>query len=377
MTAAISFPIASPAPPTATTKATPTPTAIPTATAACKRRRRRRRPAPLGRGASDDCFACAKKNLVCDRRRPYCEQCLDAGTECSGYKTRLTWGVGVASRGKLRGLSLPVAKTKAEVQTEQQRIPAVKHEESTAASSSAPGSGLAPGFVYDSLPTPESIEALMMSWGWQEEQQYQNQPQTQFQPDSRSHSPYHVQCPPSPVIFQDGYTSHNPFSAPRLSVSSSCSSYLSVSPSTCTFPPTPLSSSLSSSSLPGSASFAAAYSPTVAYGSANSGSASMMADSGVDMAEAMLEAKMLEGCGDLPLQLRMSLGQTSELVPADLYGPLGGLGNYTDFGGLIMDDQHLVSSLDAIGRTQTESRVYTQPQPRPRCYPTDHAYYMG
>lgn len=31
--------------------------------------------------------------------------------ECSGYKTQLTWGVGVASRGKLRGLSLPVAKS--------------------------------------------------------------------------------------------------------------------------------------------------------------------------------------------------------------------------------------------------------------------------
>lgn len=30
------------------------------------------------------------------------------GRECSGYKTTLTWGVGVASRGKLRGQKLPV-----------------------------------------------------------------------------------------------------------------------------------------------------------------------------------------------------------------------------------------------------------------------------
>jgi hypothetical protein len=36
-------------------------------------------------------------------------QCLDQGKDCSGYKTTLTWGVGVASRGKLRGLSLPIA----------------------------------------------------------------------------------------------------------------------------------------------------------------------------------------------------------------------------------------------------------------------------
>jgi len=33
------------------------------------------------------------------------------GKECSGYRTQLTWGVGVASRGKLRGLSLPVLNT--------------------------------------------------------------------------------------------------------------------------------------------------------------------------------------------------------------------------------------------------------------------------
>ena len=32
------------------------------------------------------------------------------GKDCSGYRTTLTWGVGVASRGKLRGMSLPVAR---------------------------------------------------------------------------------------------------------------------------------------------------------------------------------------------------------------------------------------------------------------------------
>lgn len=73
-----------------------------------QRKRRRRAPAS---GASDDCFACVKRNTKCDRRRPYCSQCLEVGKECSGYKTQLTWGVGVASRGKLRGLSLPVARS--------------------------------------------------------------------------------------------------------------------------------------------------------------------------------------------------------------------------------------------------------------------------
>lgn len=73
--------------------------------------RKRRRRAPTT-GAADDCFACQERLVKCDRRRPYCTPCLDLGKDCSGYKTALTWGVGVASRGKLRGLSLPIASSK-------------------------------------------------------------------------------------------------------------------------------------------------------------------------------------------------------------------------------------------------------------------------
>lgn len=79
------------------------------AEATAPRKRRKRAPAA---GASDDCFTCLNRGVHCDRRRPYCSQCLAEGNECSGYKTQLTWGMGVASRGKLRGLSLPVAGTK-------------------------------------------------------------------------------------------------------------------------------------------------------------------------------------------------------------------------------------------------------------------------
>ena len=74
--------------------------------AAPPRKRRRRAPAT---GATEDCFTCRKRKTQCDRRRPYCTQCIELGKECSGYRTTLTWGVGVASRGKLRGKSLPVA----------------------------------------------------------------------------------------------------------------------------------------------------------------------------------------------------------------------------------------------------------------------------
>ncbi|KAL6719536.1 hypothetical protein ACLMJK_003777 [Lecanora helva] len=108
---------------TATTTTTATTTATPTATTAVTdtttttsppRKRRRRAPAT---GAADDCFACQERQAQCDRRRPYCSPCLELGKDCSGYKTTLTWGVGVASRGKLRGLALPVAKSKRTAQS--------------------------------------------------------------------------------------------------------------------------------------------------------------------------------------------------------------------------------------------------------------------
>lgn len=71
------------------------------------RKRRRRAPAT---GAANDCFTCQELQRKCDRRRPYCTQCLEhGGRDCSGYKTALTWNIGVASRGKLRGLALPIA----------------------------------------------------------------------------------------------------------------------------------------------------------------------------------------------------------------------------------------------------------------------------
>ncbi|KAF7616153.1 fungal-specific transcription factor domain-containing protein [Aspergillus flavus] len=79
------------------------------ATSATDQTPRKRRKRTVVTGAAEDCFTCARQGFACDRRRPYCSQCLDHGRECSGYKTKLTWGVGVASRGKLRGLSLPVS----------------------------------------------------------------------------------------------------------------------------------------------------------------------------------------------------------------------------------------------------------------------------
>ncbi|KAF2666824.1 hypothetical protein BT63DRAFT_473127 [Microthyrium microscopicum] len=95
-------------------------------------RKRRRRIAATG--AADDCFTCQKRRIPCDRRRPYCTQCLEIGNDCSGYKTTLTWGVGVASRGKLRGLSLPVANSTRKASQDNQET---KPQEKTSSRSSS------------------------------------------------------------------------------------------------------------------------------------------------------------------------------------------------------------------------------------------------
>ncbi|MCJ1278111.1 hypothetical protein MMC21_005925 [Puttea exsequens] len=94
----------------------------PVQTAESPKKRRRRAPTT---GAAADCFACQERQHKCDRRRPYCTPCLDLGKDCSGYKTTLTWGVGVASRGKLRGLALPIAKSRKATQSgeEEQQKP--------------------------------------------------------------------------------------------------------------------------------------------------------------------------------------------------------------------------------------------------------------
>ena len=105
--------------------------------AAAPRKRRRRAPAT---GATEDCFACKKRQVKCDRRRPYCGQCVEIGKECSGYRTTLTWGVGVASRGKLRGMTLPVAKSPPSTTTQEPKTQRMNSIASTSTSSVSSGS---------------------------------------------------------------------------------------------------------------------------------------------------------------------------------------------------------------------------------------------
>ncbi|EFW18614.1 predicted protein [Coccidioides posadasii str. Silveira] len=53
------------------------------------------------------CWTCRSRRIKCDEKRPFCTSCVTRGLKCAGYKVRLKWGNGVASRGALKGRSIP------------------------------------------------------------------------------------------------------------------------------------------------------------------------------------------------------------------------------------------------------------------------------
>jgi hypothetical protein len=62
---------------------------------------------------STDCRICNRRRIRCDRRLPTCGKCEKRGLTCSGYGIILKWDQGVASRGNLKGKSLPIKRADA------------------------------------------------------------------------------------------------------------------------------------------------------------------------------------------------------------------------------------------------------------------------
>lgn len=54
------------------------------------------------------CSTCKRRHRKCDETKPTCLECQKNNLTCEGYALKLQWDVGVASRGKLTGASLPV-----------------------------------------------------------------------------------------------------------------------------------------------------------------------------------------------------------------------------------------------------------------------------
>ena len=55
-----------------------------------------------------DCRTCIKRRVKCDRTSPDCYKCQSRRLQCPGFGARLRWGQGIASRGKLKGLTRPI-----------------------------------------------------------------------------------------------------------------------------------------------------------------------------------------------------------------------------------------------------------------------------
>ncbi|KAH9872740.1 hypothetical protein J1614_005134 [Plenodomus biglobosus] len=53
------------------------------------------------------CFECSRRRIICDREEPTCKKCTKKGINCSGL-SRIRFAEGVASRGQLKDLKVPV-----------------------------------------------------------------------------------------------------------------------------------------------------------------------------------------------------------------------------------------------------------------------------
>lgn len=51
------------------------------------------------------CHNCRRQRRKCDQTVPKCLKCAKRGQDCLGYQRLLRWGQGLASRGKLKGMT--------------------------------------------------------------------------------------------------------------------------------------------------------------------------------------------------------------------------------------------------------------------------------
>jgi hypothetical protein len=54
------------------------------------------------------CAECKRRRRKCDETRPGCLACRKRDIHCGGYGVNLQWGVGIASRGRFVGATIPV-----------------------------------------------------------------------------------------------------------------------------------------------------------------------------------------------------------------------------------------------------------------------------
>lgn len=68
------------------------------------------------------CYTCRRRRVKCDNNVPFCQKCQKTGRECLGYQKPLVWVKGVASRGKMMGLTFDDVTESSDVRDTDHRI---------------------------------------------------------------------------------------------------------------------------------------------------------------------------------------------------------------------------------------------------------------
>ncbi|KAJ5794069.1 hypothetical protein N7457_000668 [Penicillium paradoxum] len=82
-----------------------------------------------------DCPTCQRRRIKCDRGLPGCRKCSKRSLECPGYGIQLKWVQGVASRGNLRGRTVPFLNPSVTISNSLSHCSSVNLAESSADSS--------------------------------------------------------------------------------------------------------------------------------------------------------------------------------------------------------------------------------------------------
>ncbi len=79
---------------------------------------------PQSRHEAIACHNCRRRRLKCDRSLPQCLKCIKRGQECLGYQRLFRWEQGVASRGKMAGITFEeITKARARHQNSSPQLP--------------------------------------------------------------------------------------------------------------------------------------------------------------------------------------------------------------------------------------------------------------
>ena len=111
--------------------------------------------------ATKACHGCRRRRWKCDRSYPQCHKCIQMGQECLGYQGLFLWNKGVASRGKMMGMTFDDIKHKEDKQPQAPlSTNAALYMSIDALHSPLPTNCITPGHLTGLSPTYSLIDPL-------------------------------------------------------------------------------------------------------------------------------------------------------------------------------------------------------------------------